>query len=114
MKDIFFSQEIKADAGKPRVSLVPKELIYAIARVREHGIKKYGDKETWREVETQRYIDALYRHVLEFVEDPTAIDEESGLPTLFHVACNVAFLLYKLYPGKKSYEIPLKKHDTPC
>ena len=32
-----------------------------------------------------------------FAENPTGADEESGLPHLWHLACNVAFLceMYK-------------------
>ena len=70
----------KADAGKLKLSLVPCQIIKDIAEVREYGCKKYHDPENWRQVEVQRYIDAFYRHWLKFVEDPTAIDEESGRP----------------------------------
>ena len=31
------SQEAKADAGKPRVSLVPMQIVSDIARIREYG-----------------------------------------------------------------------------
>lgn len=86
-------QSIKADAGKLRLSLVPSEIIRAVARVREYGVNKYGEKESWREVEVERYRDALLRHILAYKDDPDGVDEESGLPHLEHVACNVAFLL---------------------
>lgn len=86
------NQDIKADAGKPEVRLVPSQIVRDIARVRTYGNNKYHDPESWRRVEPERYIDALYRHVLAFVEDPNGADEESGLPHLWHVACNVAFL----------------------
>ena len=86
------NQKVKADAGKPRLSLVPPALLLAVARVREHGIAKYGDPENWRQVEPQRYVDACYRHWLKFVADPHGKDEESGLPHLWHAACNIAFL----------------------
>ena len=35
--------------------------------------------------------------MLAFAENPTGADEESGLPHLWHLACNVAFLceMYK-------------------
>lgn len=90
-------QEAKADAGKPRLSLVPTQIIYDIARVREYGNKKYGDSDNWKAVEAQRYVDAMYRHFLCFVEDPLSVDEESGLPHLWHLECNAAFLseMYK-------------------
>lgn len=90
-------QSIKADAGKPELRFVPSEIIRDIARVREYGNRKYPDPNSWKRVEKERYIDAAYRHMLSFVENPTGKDEESGLPHLWHLACNVAFLceLYK-------------------
>lgn len=86
-------QSVKADSGKIRPTLVPSSLIRAVATVREYGTRKYGDPENWRQVEPQRYRDALYRHLLAYVEDPTGTDEESGLPHLWHLACNAAFLI---------------------
>lgn len=90
-------QAIKADAGKPPLHLVPPEIVRDIARVREFGNKKYGESESWRRVVPERYIDAAYRHMIAFAENPVSIDEESGMPHLWHLACNVAFLceMYK-------------------
>lgn len=85
-------QTIKADAGKARLSLVPAEILFDIAKVREYGLKKYGTSESWKQVDIQRYRDATYRHWLAYLDDPTGTDEESGLPHLWHFACNVAFL----------------------
>ena len=79
--------------GKLQVHLVPPAIIEAVARVREYGTAKYGDPENWRQVSPEAYHDALLRHVLACWNDPYAVDEESGLPHLAHVACNVAFLL---------------------
>ena len=73
------SQEAKADIGKPRLSLVPSEIIRDIARV-------------WKTVEPERYRDAAYRHLLAYIDNPIGTDEESGLPHLWHLACNIAFL----------------------
>lgn len=86
------SQGAKRDAGKPRLSLVPSEIIRCIARVREYGNRKYGDPENWRTVDKQRYRDAAYRHWLDYLDDPASVDIESELPSLWHVACNIAFL----------------------
>lgn len=83
----------KADTGKPRPTLVPVSLIRAVTAVREYGAAKYHDPENWRTVEPQRYRDALYRHWLAYLENPRGVDAESGLPHLWHVACNVAFLI---------------------
>ena len=82
----------KADAGKPRLSLVPRDIIWDVAKIREYGNRKYGDPENWRKVEPQRYRDAAYRHFMRYLDDPTGVDEESGLPHLWHLACNIAFL----------------------
>ena len=87
-----YNQNIKSDAGKEQLRLVPCEIIRCIARVREYGNKKYKDPDSWRRVEIERYRDAAFRHLLSYIEDPNGKDEESGLPHLWHLACNVAFL----------------------
>lgn len=86
------NQDIKADAGKPQLTLVPTEIINDIAYIRMYGVKKYGKKESWRSVEIERYRDAMFRHMLAYLNDPQGNDDESGLPHLWHLACNVAFL----------------------
>lgn len=85
-------QRAKADAGKPQLTLVPRRIIWAIAKVRMYGNKKYGDPENWRQVEKERYRDAMMRHMLQYLDDPDGVDEESGIKHLHHLACNVAFL----------------------
>ena len=60
--------------------------------VREYGAKKYGDSDSWKDVEPQRYRDAAFRHFVSYINDPSGVDEESGLPHLWHLACNIAFL----------------------
>lgn len=85
-------QSIKADAGKLRLTLVPRKIIKDIAVIREYGVNKYGENESWRKVEVERYKDAAFRHFLAYLDDPEGIDEESGLPHLWHLACNIAFL----------------------
>ena len=87
-------QTAKNDAGKARLCLVPPELIYAVARIREYGNRKYpeGGKDNWKNVEPERYRDAAFRHLLAYIADPHGVDQESGLPHLWHLACNVAFL----------------------
>lgn len=85
-------QQAKADAGKPRPTLVPVSLIEAVTAVRMYGNEKYHDPENWRQVEPQRYQDALYRHWLSYLKGEQC-DPESGLPHLWHLACNAAFLI---------------------
>lgn len=85
-------QAVKADSGKPQLTLVPRQILFDIARVREYGAKKYGDPDNWKQVEIQRYRDAAFRHFMAYLDDPQGNDEESGLPHLAHLACNIAFL----------------------
>ena len=87
-----YNQEAKADGGKMRPTLVPTGIIKAIGAVREYGCKKYKDPDNWKRVEAQRYRDALYRHWLAYL-DGDVLDEESGLPHLWHMATNAAFLI---------------------
>lgn len=86
-------QKLKADAGKPRLSLVPMQILWDVAAVREWATaNKYPDPESWKKVEVSRYREALLRHVLRYIDNPDGVDDESGLPHLYHVATNVAFL----------------------
>ena len=86
-------QSAKADAGKPQFTLVPKQIIYAIERVRNYGTQKYSDPDNWKRVEPDRYWEATLRHILAAWNDYGAKDEESGLLHIEHAACNLAFLL---------------------
>ena len=86
------AQEAKADAGKPRLTLVPMQIIFDIAKVREFGNAKYGSSDNWKRVEPERYREAAFRHFLRYIDDPLGVDEESGLPHRFHLECNLAFL----------------------
>ena len=72
---------------------MPTRILYDIARVREFAVDtKYRDPDNWKQVEPQRYRDAMFRHLLAYINDPDGKDEESGLPHLWHLATNVAFL----------------------
>lgn len=85
--------DAKADAGKPHPSYVPVEIIEAVMRVREYGNAKYKSPDNWKTVEPERYHEAMLRHVLRAWADPYAVDPESGLLHLEHIATNIAFLL---------------------
>lgn len=88
---------VKADNGKPRLDLVPLEVLYPLAKVREYGLSKYGKSgmENWDKIEDERYLAALLRHLVAYQKDNNALDEESGLPAIYHVLCNAAFLSIK-------------------
>ena len=93
-------QTAKADQGKPRPSLCPVSLIDAVTAVRMFGLKKYHDPDNWKQVEPERYHQAMLRHILAAWNDPYKRDPESGLPHIAHVATNIAFLL-EMKEGKE-------------
>ena len=85
-------QQAKADAGKLEIDMVPTQIIRDIAEVRMYGNRKYHDPQNWKTVELRRYRDALYRHWLAYLKGEKC-DQESGLPHLWHLACNASFLI---------------------
>lgn len=87
------NQDAKADAGKLQLTLVPRQIIREIARIRMYGNQKYGSPDNWKNVEPERFRDAAFRHFLAYLDDPHGTDEESGLPHISHLACNIAFLI---------------------
>ena len=103
------NQEAKRDEGKLQLSLVPTQIIRDIAEVRMYGNEKYGDPNNWKNVAIGRYIDALYRHFLAFLDDPLGVDKESGIPHYKHMACNMAFICHMMKDVNKEKE----KEDKP-
>lgn len=85
---------IKKDQGKIDLTLVPPDAIRHMAEVFEFGLKKGYKRDSWKKVEIQRYRAALYRHWLDYIDNPGHIDEESSLPTIRHILCNAAILSY--------------------
>ena len=87
-----YNQNAKADGGKLELDLVPMQIVKDIAEVRMYGNRKYGDPNNWKTVELRRYVNALLRHMLEFVEDYEGEDKESGIAHYKHAAWNMAFI----------------------
>lgn len=87
-------QKAKADAGKLRLTLVPRQMIWDVAEIREYGCEKYpdGGVDNWKQVEPERYRDAAFRHFMAYLDNPKGLDTESGKSHLKHLACNIAFL----------------------
>ena len=89
----------KADAGKPRWSLLPTGTIAQIVAVLEAGAAKYAP-DNWKHVKSPetRYYDAMMRHVDAWRRGDRN-DPETGLPHLAHAACCILFLLW--FDGEK-------------
>ena len=85
----------KLDAGKNRVGLMVSGFALALSRVAEvttYGANKYTPN-GWLSVSngSERYSDAMYRHLLESVNHP--IDTETGIEHLAHAAWNILAVL---------------------
>lgn len=84
---------IKHDNGKPEYNLVPPEFNLVVAQIITMGKEMYG-KENWKKCkDTDRYVNALMRH-LEAYRGGEKIDPESGMSHLGHIGCNAAFLYW--------------------
>ena len=84
----------KNDDGKVKLTLVPRQILWDVAAVREYGLNKYPEtgESGWKNLDVDRIRNAAYRHFLKYLDDPHGFDEESGLPHLWHLACNITFL----------------------
>lgn len=89
----------KDDTGKLKLSLVPPEIITAVAEIRKYGNDKYDDPQNWQRVDAEKFHEALLRHALAIWENWKAVDPESGFPHLWHLCCNAAFLCAMLKKG---------------
>ena len=78
------------------MSIVPPEIITAIAEVRQYGLTKYAEPANWQRLDPSMLHEALLRHCVALWTDWTAKDPESGLPHLWHLATNAAFLCWFL------------------
>jgi len=92
---------LKETDGKLNLTLVPRKIILAIAKVREYGNKKYGtaNPDNWKANPRQQYNEAAFRHFIDYLDDNESLDPESGLPHLHHLACNIAFLIEGGFKG---------------
>lgn len=90
-------QNAKQDSGKVEITLVPMDMVETAAVVRMFGNAKYpqGGADNWKQVDVERYRNALFRHLFQYLREPYGIDRESGLPHWYHVTCNVAFITQK-------------------
>lgn len=91
---------LKYDQGKLRLDLIPTSAIRSIGAVLTHGAQKYADN-TWQQVERERYVAALLRHLVDYMDDPNGVDADSGLKHIEHVLCNAVFLNHFAAKGSK-------------
>lgn len=100
------AEGVKHDSGKPMPRLLPPSALLAIARVLTFGAKKYSP-DNWKYVAgaRERYLDALFRHLLAY-NSGEILDPESGEPHLAHAGCCLMFLLEAEETGLEFPEEP--------
>lgn len=83
----------KDDDGKLPVDLLPFDALEKVSRILAYGAKKYAP-DNWRKVPngTKRYTAAALRHLFSFMKGEIK-DKETGMPHLWHAACNVLFAI---------------------
>ena len=86
----------KDDKAKPMAGVLLdfSRALQTVVDVGTYGAKKYK-RQAWCVVPegSQRYLDAMMRHLLAMDVDPDGLDKETGLPHLAHVAWNALAVL---------------------
>ena len=96
----------KDDKAKPMAGVLLdfSRALQIVVDVGTYGAKKYA-RQGWCVVPegSQRYTDALVRHLLAMDVDPDGLDPETGLPHLAHVAWNALAVLELQARRKETY-----------
>ena len=104
--DDLHSPGAKDDKAKPMAGVLLdfSRALQLVADVGTYGAKKYT-RQGWCAVPegSQRYTDALVRHLLAMDVDPDGLDKETGLPHLAHVAWNALAVLELQARRKETY-----------
>lgn len=86
------TEGVKFDEGKPRYDLLPMEFLHGTAVILTFGAVKYTDRNWELGMDWGRPFAACMRHLWKWWWGEEK-DPESGLPHLWHAACNIAFLI---------------------
>jgi hypothetical protein len=97
-REVSSTKAIKHDSAKPRLELLSKIALWGTAQVLTYGAVKYSPH-NWRHgLAWARVLGACMRHLTAFM-DGEDLDEETGLPHIDHLACEVMFMqeLYRTH-----------------
>lgn len=83
---------VKFDEGKPRMDLLPPELLTEVAKVLTFGANKYSERNWEKGMDWGRVYGALQRHLNAWASRE-GCDKETGFSHLSHAACCIAFLI---------------------
>jgi hypothetical protein len=91
-------EAVKADAGKPDISLIPHAVLCEVARGFMDGERKYGRHNFRQGMAYSRYISAAYRHLGEF-NNGMDVADDSGVHHLAHAICCCVMLYINQQEG---------------
>ena len=83
---------VKFDDGKTMMELLPPEAIFGVASILTHGAKKYAARNWELGMDWSRPFGGALRHLWKWWAGER-LDSDSGLPHLWHCACNIFFLI---------------------
>jgi len=83
---------MRFNSNKAELHQVPTSVINGIAKVLMYGAQKYEKGNFRRGMKWTVPYDCLTRHMMLWL-DGQELDEESGLPHLYHAAANIAMLI---------------------
>lgn len=83
---------MKYDQDKLQFSLIDPFFLEELAKLLQIGAKKYSPN-NWKEIDKERYINALMRHLNDYRKG-AKVDPETGIRIPTVIACNAMFLDY--------------------
>ena len=83
---------IKYDKGKPRMDLLPPELLTEVSKILTFGAEKYDSRNWEKGMDWGRVYGALQRHLWAWWKGEDT-DEETRESHLAHAGCCIAFLI---------------------
>lgn len=101
---------IKHDSGKPRLELLPPELLLGVADILTFGAQKYSDRNWELGMNWSRVFGALMRHMWAWWRGED-VDSETGKSHLWHAGCCIAFLI--AYEQRKVGQDDRPAHPNP-
>lgn len=83
---------LRYNSGKAEIHQVPTSNIFAIAKTLQYGAQKYAKGNFRKGMAWTTVYDCAMRHMMKWL-DGEQVDEESGLPHLYHAITNIGFLI---------------------
>jgi hypothetical protein len=90
----------KFDKGKPSFTSIPQKALLEVAKGFTVGLNKYGQFNYSKPMPVTRYLDALHRHLNQYLTNVDKDDiDESNVHHLALVACNAMMALDGILTG---------------